>query len=174
MSCGALHHCLLETAFGVAAIVFNGDHSVRRILLPGDTRQATEKRIEPHSAAAPALPPAIQNLSRGIQAYFTGQPVDFSLAPLDFGNLTVLEQQVLRAVLLVAYGRTKTYREIAKQIGRPKAYRFVGNTLANNPFPVAVPCHRIIRADGSLGGFGGGTDLKKRMLAMEHTVRRQQ
>jgi methylated-DNA-[protein]-cysteine S-methyltransferase len=174
MSSGALHHCLFETAFGVVAIVFNGNHSVRRIVLPGDARQATEKRIEPHSAAAPALPPVIRSLSRGIQAYFTGQPFDFSLAPLDFGNLTVLEQQVLHAASLVGYGQTKTYGEIAKQIDRPKAYRFVGNTLANNPFPVVIPCHRIIRADGSLGGFGGGTDLKERMLAMEHPVRRRQ
>jgi len=174
MSSGALHHCLFETAFGVAAILFEGNHSVRRILLPGDARQATEKRTKPYSPAGGVLPPEIQSLSRGIQAYFMGQPVDFSLTPLDFGNLTVLEQQVLHAVSLVGYRQTKTYGEIAKQIGRPMAYRFVGNTLANNPFPVVIPCHRIIRADGSLGGFGGGTDLKERMLAMEHTVRRRQ
>ena len=165
---GALYHHLFETPFGFAAVVFTGNRkAVRRILLPGQTRKAVEALISPYSAAAPSPPPPVRQLCRNIQAYFTARRIDFTRELLDFGRLTELEQQVLRAVSRVGYGRTKTYAAIAEQVGRSGAYRFVGTTLAKNPFPVVIPCHRIIRADGSPGGFGGGIDLKKRMLEME-------
>jgi len=61
----------------------------------------------------------------------------------------------------------RSYRDIAVAVGRPRAYRFVGTTLANNPFPILIPCHRVIRSDGSFGLFGGGSDMKRKLIELE-------
>jgi methylated-DNA-[protein]-cysteine S-methyltransferase len=74
---------------------------------------------------------------------------------------------VLRARAAIPHGTVKTYKDIAIAIDRPWAYRFVGTTLANNPFPGVVPCHRVIRSDSTLGQFGGGTDLKRKLIGLE-------
>jgi len=89
---------------------------------------------------------------------------------LDFGSMTESRIRVLEAVYRIPYGRTRTYSSIAAEIGKPSAGRFIGNTMAANPFPIVIPCHRVIRKDGSLGGFGGGIALKRRMLDMEKQV----
>ncbi|MBW2018537.1 MAG: MGMT family protein [Deltaproteobacteria bacterium] len=81
--------------------------------------------------------------------------------------MTPLQRSVLEAVATVPHGEVRTYGQIAAQIGHPRACRFVGTTLARNPFPILIPCHRIIWADGSIGRFFGGTDLKNRMLLLE-------
>lgn len=89
---------------------------------------------------------------------------------LDFSGMTESRMRVLEAVYGIPYGRTRTYSSIAAEIGKPAAARFIGNTMAANPFPIIIPCHRVIRKDGSLGGFGGGIPLKRRMLDMEKQV----
>ncbi|MBU1182307.1 MAG: MGMT family protein [Proteobacteria bacterium] len=86
---------------------------------------------------------------------------------MDYCNLTELERFVLQATSRIPYGETASYKDIAKAVGRPEACRFVGNTLSKNPFPILIPCHRVIKSDGSCGGFGGGRDLKIKMLALE-------
>jgi len=102
-----------------------------------------------------------------MKAYFHGALIETPWKSLDLGGLTPLQRSVLRAVASVPHGQVRSYGEIAARVGRPRAFRFVGTTLAQNPFPIFIPCHRIVRADGSLGGFGGGTELKKRMLSLE-------
>ncbi len=89
---------------------------------------------------------------------------------LDFGSATVLQKAVYHATFQIPYGQTRSYRQIAETAGRPGASRFVGNTMAKNPFPVLIPCHRVIRSNGSLGQFGGGVDLKRKMLEIEAAV----
>jgi methylated-DNA-[protein]-cysteine S-methyltransferase len=168
-------HHLFDTPFGIAAVAFERNGSkLKRIFLPRKTPKAIEALLNAHSVSAPSVPLSIGKLCENIKAYFCGKRIDFTRQALDFRPMSVLEQEVLHKVSQVAYGKTKTYGQIAHEIGRPKAYRFVGTTLAKNPFPVVIPCHRVIRGDGSLGGFGGGTDLKKRMLEMEQTPRRKQ
>ncbi len=110
---------------------------------------------------------AVFDMCRDMKAYFEGTPTGAPWKFLDLGRLTPLQRSVLRAVASVPHGQVRSYGEIAAQVGRPRACRFVGTTLARNPFPIFIPCHRIVRADGSLGGFGGGTELKKRMLLLE-------
>ncbi|MCU0651108.1 MAG: MGMT family protein [Candidatus Omnitrophica bacterium] len=79
----------------------------------------------------------------------------------------VFQRKVLKAMLSVPRGTTITYKEIAQKIGRPGAARAVGNALANNPFPIIIPCHRAIRSDGTLGGYQGGTKMKRALLKAE-------
>ncbi|MBW2565936.1 MAG: MGMT family protein [Deltaproteobacteria bacterium] len=102
-----------------------------------------------------------------MKAYFEGAPLKAPWKFLDLGGLTLLQRSVLEAVASVPHGQIRSYGKIAAQVGHPRACRFVGTTLARNPFPIFIPCHRIVQADGSLGGFGGGTELKKRMLSLE-------
>ena len=89
---------------------------------------------------------------------------------LDFGSATWLQKAVYHATFRIPYGQTRSYRQIAEAVGRPGASRFVGNTMAKNPFPVLIPCHRVIRSNGSLGQFGGGVDLKRKMLEIEAAI----
>ena len=111
--------------------------------------------------------PKANSISESVIAYFKGNPVHIPWKWMDMGNLTELQRSVLTEVACIPYGKTKTYKEIAEAINRPGASRFVGNTMAKNPFPVLIPCHRVIRSDGSVGRFGGGSAMKKKMIELE-------
>ena len=86
--------------------------------------------------------------------------------PLDVAG-TVFQKSVWREMRKISAGRTKSYGEVARAIGRPKAVRAVGGACGANPVPVLVPCHRVLAAHGKIGGFGGGLDWKRRLLARE-------
>ena len=101
-----------------------------------------------------------------LDAYFTGRLRSFS-TPCDLRGLSPFTQAVLRVASKIPYGEVKSYRWVAEQLGRPKATRAVGNALARNPIPIIVPCHRVVRADGSLGGYALGLDWKRRLLELE-------
>lgn len=99
-------------------------------------------------------------------AYYSGEPVRFDL-PLDLSSRTPFQQRVMLAASGICWGETASYGEVARRLGCPKSARAVGQALGGNPLPPLVPCHRVIAADGSLGGFGGGLEMKKRLLALE-------
>jgi methylated-DNA-[protein]-cysteine S-methyltransferase len=102
---------------------------------------------------------------RQLKAYFDGQLKAFDLPLAPQG--TEFQRQVWRALQTIPYGRTKSYGEIARRLGRPEASRAVGAANGQNPIPVIIPCHRVIGADGSLTGFGGGLPIKRKLLALE-------
>lgn len=108
-----------------------------------------------------AFPEAVDQL----QAYFAGDLVDFQLE-LDLVG-TTFQKRVWEALLGIPYGETRTYGEIARQIGAPTAFRAVGLANGHNPIGIIVPCHRVIGANGSLTGYGGGIERKKTLLALE-------
>ena len=111
-----------------------------------------------------------KTLQKQITAYFDGTCVNFSTAiPVVLDGLTQFCCEVLTACREVKFGQVVTYSELAKKIGRPAASRAVGNALAKNPLPLIIPCHRIVRIDGSLGGFSahGSKKLKKKLLNHE-------
>ncbi len=101
-----------------------------------------------------------------LQEYFEGRRDRFDV-PLDFAGVTPFTRAVLDATAEVPFGRLSTYRDIATRIGKPGATRAVGNALGRNPIPVIVPCHRVVRSGGSLGGYTGGVAIKERLLALE-------
>jgi O-6-methylguanine DNA methyltransferase len=90
-----------------------------------------------------------------------------ALPPLDWSGHTAFRQQVWRALLRLGPGETKTYAQIAVELGKPLAARATGGACGANPIPVLVPCHRVLAANGRLGGFSGGPDWKRRLLALE-------
>jgi len=108
-------------------------------------------------------------LLRRLKDYAAGRPVDFSDVRIDFGGLSGFQRHVLNRCRRIPYGRTTTYGRLAAAAGSPRAARAVGNCLAANRFALIVPCHRVLAADGRLGGFSapGGKRTKRRLLLLE-------
>jgi methylated-DNA-[protein]-cysteine S-methyltransferase len=114
-------------------------------------------------------PGRLDTASRQLDEYFTGRRTEFDL-PLDLRLATGFRRAVLDHLPLIAYGRTESYAEVAAAAGSPKAVRAVGTACARNPLPLVVPCHRVVRSDGSYGQYAGGADVKRTLLTMEATA----
>jgi methylated-DNA-[protein]-cysteine S-methyltransferase len=104
------------------------------------------------------LPQAVGEIAEAIESYFEGREIENRLAHslLDDYPFTDFERGVLREVKRIPRGKTRSYLEVARLVGKGRAARAVGNVMRKNPFPIIIPCHRVIRSDGSLGGYGGG------------------
>ena len=103
---------------------------------------------------------------RQLSEYFAGQRQSFEL-PLDFRLSSGFRRQVLAHLPEIGYGHTESYAQVAAATGNPRAVRAVGSACATNPIPVVVPCHRVVRSDGTSGGYRGGPEAKKSLLALE-------
>ena len=101
-----------------------------------------------------------------LDAYLSGQKQRFT-CPVDFQWGTSFEQEVWRHLLTIPYGSSTTYSRVAQAIGRPQAVRAVGSAIGKNPLSIVVPCHRVLTKDGRLGGYSGGLDMKRTLLAIE-------
>jgi methylated-DNA-[protein]-cysteine S-methyltransferase len=110
-----------------------------------------------------------QDLRKKIFAYFNGSYVDFTDVKVDLSTYGDFGRKVLTACRKIRPGRTKSYCALARSVKKPNAARAVGNILAKNPLPLIIPCHRVIRSDGKIGGFSaqGGIELKRKMLDFE-------
>ena len=155
----------IETAFGEITAVWKDatDRWLQRIILP-HLRPILE---EDFPDAIKGKNKVILILLNDIADFLEGEDVSFDLGLVDFGLCSDFQHKVLLAEYGIPRGRVSTYNRIAKHIGSPKASRAVGNALATNPFPLIIPCHRAVRSDGSLGGYQGGVEMKRRHLEME-------
>jgi len=120
-------------------------------------------RISPRVVEAPAQ---LDDVRRELDQYFDGKRREFEL-PLDWQLSRGFRAEVLRKLIEVPYGETASYAEMAAQAGRPRAYRAAGSACGSNPIPIVVPCHRVLRSGGALGGYGGGLDVKRYLLRLE-------
>jgi O-6-methylguanine DNA methyltransferase len=109
--------------------------------------------------------PLLGQAAGQLDEYFTARRRAFQL-PLDLRG-TPFQQKVWSALIEIPYGETRSYAELARSIGEPKAFRAVGAANGANPVAIVVPCHRVISSRGGIGGYGGGVPLKKRLLALE-------
>jgi methylated-DNA-[protein]-cysteine S-methyltransferase len=124
----------------------------------------------PEDNAAPAyLQPLIEAAKRELTAYFAGAPTDFAALPLDPQG-TPFQRRVWQELRRIPRGQAISYKELAKRIGKPRASRAVGQANAVNPIPIIVPCHRVIAADGSLGGYSSGLERKRWLLRHEGAI----
>ncbi len=139
---------------------------VRRILLPSEQMPA----VAWVALSDAGLPSVIARLGERMRRFLAGEEVEFEPGHLDLLMLATCSE-FQRKVLLAEYGiprgSVSTYGRIAKHLGVPRGARAVGNALAHNPFPIVIPCHRAVRADGTLGGFRGGLKMKRALLEME-------
>lgn len=102
-----------------------------------------------------------------IRRYFEGEKVDFSGIKVKFEGVSKFQSDVLRKTMEVPYGELISYGELAVLAGSPGAARAVGTAMSRNPVPIVIPCHRVIHADGGLGGYGGGLEFKRWLLSLE-------
>jgi methylated-DNA-[protein]-cysteine S-methyltransferase len=123
--------------------------------------------ITPRGRVSTGAPgPGQKKLQAELDRYFSGKGHAFT-HPLRFGSGTPFQQAVWRMLLTVPFGETRSYQWLAEAVGRPKAARAVGQAVGKNPIPLIVPCHRIISADGSIGGYSCGIPVKKWLLQHE-------
>jgi methylated-DNA-[protein]-cysteine S-methyltransferase len=171
-------YTLFNTRWGHFGFVCRGA-SVCRTLLPVPGRTAARRallsgaEIEPSEACF--VKDLLSDLQERIVAYFEGENVDFSTDPqVDLTECPAFGRTILAACRQIPCGQTRTYTQLAASVGSRHAARAVGNTMARNPTPLIVPCHRVVRTDGGLGGFSamGGTATKERMLAHERSMDR--
>ena len=120
-------------------------------------------RVSPRVLRAPAR---LDGAARELDEYLAGRRREFDLA-LDMRLSRGFSRAVLDQLTRIGYGATKSYTDVAAAAGRPAAVRAVGNACARNPLPLVVPCHRVVRSDGSLGGYAGGPEAKRALLALE-------
>ena len=145
----------VETPLGPLTVV-SGETSVEELYLPGDTPEGTipDCRTE-----------LLCQAEMELQEYFRGVRRDFDLPLAPAG--TPFQLRVWQELRRIPFGQAVSYGEIARRIGLPKASRAIGQANHRNPIPILIPCHRVIAAHGGLGGYGGGTDLKIRLLELE-------
>jgi methylated-DNA-[protein]-cysteine S-methyltransferase len=164
---------ILSTPFGPVAIVwslFSGFPKIVRVLLstPEVSAEVRVSRLYPDSEASSCA--EIDAIAKEIGAFLGGGNIRFSLDVVDLNLCSPFQQSVLRAEHPIPRGSVSTYQLIATHLGKRNGARAVGNALANNPFPIIVPCHRAIRSDRSLGGFQGGLDMKRALLRTEGVI----
>lgn len=149
-----------ETPTPIGWLLLTGDDAgLRGIFFPGSHRPAKVAK-EWQRADGPFR----ETISQ-LHAYFAGRLRRFDLPLAPEG--TPFQREVWSALTDIPYGETVSYSELARRIGRPTAVRAVGAANGRNPLPIVVPCHRVIGADGSLTGFGGGLEIKRRLLELE-------
>ena len=161
---------LFDTALGRCGIVWT-ERGVSGVQLPEVSDDATRARLRRrHPRASEAEPDAdVRRVIDGIAALLRGSRVDLSDVALDMDEVPAFQRRVFDVARTIPVGRTSTYGELATRLGDPGSARAVGEALGSNPFPVVVPCHRVLAASGKLGGFSahGGAETKRRMLLIE-------
>lgn len=164
-----MHLTVFKTKFGYSGIVYwtRGDDSKAvHIFLPASRDALTEKIAYHCPSASESKGNEMADLVQSIQDFFLGAPEQIPMTLVDTTVCTPFQLSVLLQERAIPRGKTSSYGRIASLLNS-KAVRAVGNALARNPFPIVVPCHRAVRSDRSLGGFQGGLDMKKRILALE-------
>ncbi len=154
-----LHYAVFPTAAGWVGVCASDDGLVR-LTLPQPSETAARL------GEATSSPDYFQDLEARLRAYYEGEPSDFPdvIAP-SVG--TPFQRRVWETARRIPRGQTRSYGWLAAQLGQPGAARAVGQALGRNPLPVIVPCHRVLAADGGLGGFTGGLAMKRQLLALE-------
>lgn len=161
---------LVETGWGLVALVGEG-RRLRRVILPGYSKAKLVQLVRRSHSAARRDCALFPRLQEAIKRYFDGHEVSFDAQPA-LEDCPPFFARVYDACRRISYGQVVTYGELARMVGRPGAARAVGAAMAGNPVPLIVPCHRVVAANGRLGGFSaaGGTALKRRLLALERVI----
>jgi methylated-DNA-[protein]-cysteine S-methyltransferase len=159
-----------DTAIGRCGIAWS-DRGLVGVQLPEAGDMATRERMLrrfPVAAEGPP-PPKAQLAIDGIVALLRGEPTDLSTIALDMEGVAPFHRRVYQVARTIPPGKTLAYGDVAARAGAPGAARAVGQALGRNPFPIIVPCHRVVAAGGKIGGFSahGGAATKRRMLAIE-------
>ncbi len=162
-----IYYTLIASPFGQIGIA-STPRGICRISLNAAGQPAFRKRLEKdYHCSAVRRDRHFTDLVTGMRAYFSGNPILRFNVKIDLREGTPFQKKVWRFLRRIPYGQTRSYRSIARDIGHPNSFRAVGGACGNNPIPVLIPCHRVINANGKLGGFTGGLRKKSLLLALE-------
>ena len=162
--------CVRNTPFGPITILWSvhkGQPKICRIVLTGPGKPFKEPPKRSFTVSRTAPRPEINTVLDQIEAFLHGEDVQFSLDIMRLDLCTGFQWKVLLADHAIPRGRVSTYQLIAKHLKHENGARAVGSALAANPFPPVIPCHRVVRSAGSLGGYQGGLKMKRALLEME-------
>jgi methylated-DNA-[protein]-cysteine S-methyltransferase len=155
-----------DSPFG-ALLLAKTPRGLVRVGLPNQDQDGLlvdlSERVSPRVLEAPAQ---LDEVRRELDLYFAGKLDSFGL-PLDWRLSGGFRQRVLRAINRIPYGQTRSYTEMARKAGNERAVRAAGTACGSNPIPLVVPCHRVLRTGGALGGYGGGLPMKQALLELE-------
>jgi methylated-DNA-[protein]-cysteine S-methyltransferase len=160
---GTVTEISLRTGFGPLTLAYE-ENRLKEIRFEGFRRDPAVQGVQIERGTP--LDQAARSLVSELDRYFSGIPTQFSAA-LDVDRYTGFQQTVWKAAQAIPYGSTLTYGRIASDLGRREAARAVGAALGQNPFPILIPCHRVLGSDGALTGFAGGLEWKRALLGLE-------
>lgn len=164
--CGYFNYTPLETPWGYVAAVWS-DNGLWELGFPRRNVEEAVSGILTPSATEVTAHALAKQLQEELNIYFRGFKLKFGV-PVDYHGYTTFQAAVLKVTAAIDYGSTLSYGQVAERAGSPRASRAVGGAVHRNRTPIVVPCHRVIGADGSLTGFGGGLDMKKALLMLEN------
>jgi methylated-DNA-[protein]-cysteine S-methyltransferase len=150
-----------STARGLVTLSYQDDAGG-----PDPILQRLAERLSPRILESPAR---LDPLRRELEEYFAGARSSFEV-PIDWALVGTFGRRVLRATAAIPFGEVRTYAQVAEQAGNARASRAAGNALGANPMPIVVPCHRVLRTSGALGGYTGGLHRKEALLRIEGVV----
>ncbi len=156
----------METAFGPLLVAVTDVGVCAISWLRHTDRHQTLREIEERGLLATESPDVVQPVIDQLAFYFDGGGKDFEVE-IDLSGTSEFTHRSLDAIRSIPYGGVVTYGDVARMIDQPGATQAVGNAMGRNPIPIIVPCHRVIRSDGSMGNYTGGADIKKHLLAIE-------
>ncbi len=160
-----MEYTVFETDLGWIGVV-GSDKGLRRITIPLSSPEEAVRELEGDLEGAELAPDFFGDLPDRVRRRFAGEDVDFPEG-LDLQRATPFKRAVWEATRAIPLGETRSYGDIAAQVGRPGGARAVGQVMASNPLAILIPCHRVIASDGGLGGYGGHIEMKKRLLEVE-------
>jgi methylated-DNA-[protein]-cysteine S-methyltransferase len=161
-------HTVVESPCGPLTLVAEGGALVGLYMADGRHGPTPEELGEPYAGPPEQAPEPLPEAARQLDEYFAGTRREFSLPLAARG--TEFQRSVWSALREIPYGATWSYGRLADHLGKPGASRAVGLANGRNPISIVVPCHRVIGADGSLTGYGGGLPRKRTLLALEHAL----
>ena len=160
-----LLYTIFNTPFGKTGVAVT-PVGVCRVMLSISKESDFVQMLKTLHPSPKKLPNQLIGIEKEFQLYFNKKLKKFSFRP-DLRQGTLFQQRVWKKLTSIPFGKTRSYQWLATAIGKPKAFRAAGNANGKNPIPVIVPCHRVIRKNGELGGFTGGIHLKQYLLDLE-------
>lgn len=159
-------YATVDSPFGPLLVAATPRGLIKLSLPSYDAEEALEEiatRVSPRVLEAPAR---LDETRRELDLYFEGKLTEFDL-PIDWQLTSGFRKRAQQAIARIPYGKTRSYTEIARSAGNERAVRAAGTACGSNPIPIVVPCHRVLRSGGSLGGYGGGLPMKEGLLKLE-------
>jgi methylated-DNA-[protein]-cysteine S-methyltransferase len=157
--------CVFQTALGWVGITSSAI-GLSRLILPMSSSREVNKQLGETMVTERPVPDGLKDVAERLRAYFKGYKIAFA-DDVDLTGATDFQRRVWETTRRIPYGETRSYRWVAEHTGNFKSVRATGQALGDNPLPIVIPCHRVLRRDGGMGGYAGGLELKRYLLWLE-------